>query len=288
MTCELQAAPILEKRERLVSLFADALSHLEPQIGFPFAPMSIDIQRDLQVAVGHRGEGAQGMLSPAQAPAPSGFSASFLASALAFFITGYYTLVFSTADSGLIGVFQVEVMIAILVNAVYFYYWIAFAEMHEETRERLSRKGHLEWVLRIANQTILFSLWFTLAEGKWTFFGLGLPILYALYLAWDVLALHSEWREHKRLFALDTVGLLISLVFWHLFSRYVELMSVPTDPLSRDELLKHWQNVSTASILLGTACAAYTVMAAVGVFVGFSKYRFNPCSKKYWTASAIR
>lgn len=112
--------------------------------------------------------------------------ASLMASFLVFFLTGLY--VFWIVGSGVTGSFLADVFIypTLMANAVYFYYFEAFAEIDATEHARLASKPVLEWYLRVFNHAILISLWLAL-EQDFVWFLLLWILFYLLMLSWDYL-----------------------------------------------------------------------------------------------------
>jgi hypothetical protein len=112
--------------------------------------------------------------------------ASLIGSLLVFVLTGIYAI--KTVENPITGVGFADAVIyvTIMVNAIYFYYFEAYAEIDDNEHARLVQKPCLEWVIRVINHGILISLWIALEGGLWRFLGL-LISFYVLILFWDFL-----------------------------------------------------------------------------------------------------
>jgi hypothetical protein len=208
----------------------------------------------------------------------TGPSASFIASAFIFVITGLLTVGTWTGDHFTPSV-KWTVIGTVVLNMLYFYYWIAFTELDPAARAHLRTKGYFEWILRIINQSILFSLWLTLGAGYYRTFAYSLPLIYFLYIVWDLVTGTGTGKIDKWLLILDTFGLLFSLAFLHL----IQSCGAPEN-LNAEQVRSSTEKV----FQLGLVCGAYVVMAIAGVAIGYNKYKFDPFSSKLWAATAVK
>ncbi len=111
--------------------------------------------------------------------------ASIIGSFLSFLITGIYSFYFLDFPMDLNRDIKILLLFAIIMNALYFFYFESYTEVHEDYKKQLREKvGMREWYIRILNQTILFSLWFPFQIHPLVF-SAGLIILYALYIYWS-------------------------------------------------------------------------------------------------------
>lgn len=136
-------------------------------------------------------------------------AASFLASLLMFTVTGFFVgrSVALTSSTPI----NVVVLGTIFLNAAYFYLFEAFIEIGVEARERLQKAPRIEWWMRVANQTLLFGLWFALERGGKVGFAAGLVLLYCGYILWDLVT--RNHFDHKDLMLLDVAGLFAAIGF---------------------------------------------------------------------------
>lgn len=137
-------------------------------------------------------------------------SASIIASFLSFFITGLFTYWVISFDLSIHPSIKWALFLAILSNAFYFFYVEALTESDDDTQDRIRDKKRKEWVLRIINQTLLFSLWFIL---HWSLlaFAIGLAFLYLLFIYWDIYT--GEHKENKHLYYTDIGGFILTVIF---------------------------------------------------------------------------
>jgi len=187
-------------------------------------------------------------------------AASFIASFLIFCIIGTYTLIISgltfTKDVWI----KSLTSLSLILNGCFYYYIAAYTEVDCEILETLKDKSITEWIIRIINQSLLFSLWFLLVH-KWLLFCLGLFSLYVTYLIWDF----TVWRYLKKhkIFYLDIAGLITTIIF--IISGTVLTNKMSNLPDSTFSLFRYY-------FLLGMSTLAYLVIFVVGVF----SIKFNP------------
>lgn len=197
-------------------------------------------------------------------------SATFLASLLMFAITGAY-VVFSTtiSEDSTIALLMGS---TILVNALYFYFFAAHAELDSTAKRELRTAPSFEWWLRVLNQTLLFSLWFSL---QWGFgvFGAALLMLYGGYIAWD-LVVWKHVKDHM-LFFYDTAGLILAAAFLWIEA---EVAAMPKGAEFKERLY----------FLAGGITFLYLMLAVMGVKYGIVKLGFNPFSKQHMERGARR
>jgi hypothetical protein len=194
-------------------------------------------------------------------------AASFLASFFSFLIVGIFVFWTCSLEFTETLFIRAVVFITLLANGCYYFYCAAFSEMNEDVCAKLRTIGPAEWFVRVANQTILFSLWFLLGFG-WAPFGIGLVVLYLTYIAWDVLTWKC-FNKHPVL-GLDVFGLVVTLVFVGIGQFY--------------EPAKAANQQLNLLFGLGGLCILYLVLCGLGVAV----CRFNPLSRKYTARNKLR
>lgn len=137
-------------------------------------------------------------------------SASLLASFTVFIVTGAYTLFVQTdiTSSEIERSVELIVGLTILVNGIFYFVIVAITEMDGKVVSNLRNvKG--EWWIRVANESLLFGLWFSL-QMSWSAFGITLILLYLSFLFWDAMTLDyiEEW-----IIVVDFLGLILSGFF---------------------------------------------------------------------------
>lgn len=190
-------------------------------------------------------------------------SASYLASLLMFTITGVFALVTIPMPCSHSVKYWMAAMV--FINAVYFYYFAAHAEMDEKTREQLRNAPALEWWIRVLNQSLLFGLWFAMQFG-FGWFALTIILLYVGYISWDI----CVWRHvsDHTLFWFDALGLLVTGVFLWNERQMASLPAAASAPLE-------------APFSAGLATMGYGVFFLLGIIIGFVRTGFNPFSTVY-------
>lgn len=196
-------------------------------------------------------------------------AASFVASFIAFLVTGLYTMSRSNLEAPI----QIKawVFAVLLANALYYYYLAAYSEMDAGFQAKLVGQPRLEWFLRVASQTLLFSLWFLLQLG-WTWFGAGLVGVYLLCMCWDILL----WKvmPDKFLFLLDFLGLLFGAVFLFQLSGVKNAEPEHLDPM--------------LYFRFGMTVVAYAVIIGLGCWHLKDKYKFLPWAATYRARPVLR
>lgn len=197
-------------------------------------------------------------------------SATFLSSLIMFAITGVYML--STAEIGKDLVIKGCVGGTVILNALYFYYFAAHAELDSTARAELRAASAFEWPLRVWNQTVLFGLWFAL---QWGFRGLGIAliVLYCGYILWDVIV----WKHvtDHTLCAYDILGVIVAIAFLWIHAR---LAAEPAAGKDSNELY----------FFAGVITLLYLMMALSGVKYGVKTLGFNPFSAQHMARSVRR
>ncbi len=198
--------------------------------------------------------------------------ASLLASFLVFIITGIYTLFFmdiaapgqssgGIAGHGVTPMAQFLIGGTLLANAIYFYYFEAYAEIDEAEHQRLSGKTKAEWGLRVANHAILLSLWFALERNLVLFLILWIGF-YAVLLVWDFVTRDrpgpgSTGRPFRELAKWDACGLVLSIFFLAVVFSLREIAQEGQYKSFIEGLVGR----ETLVLLLGIFCALYAILA---------------------------
>lgn len=188
-------------------------------------------------------------------------AASFCASFLIFLMTGFYSIYFGLTFTDDFAV-KCFVSVVLVFNAVFYHYVAAYTEMDKTVRTALVNMSRFEWILRVANQCILLSLWFWLDHG-WLSFGRALLLLYASFLTWDLLT----WKSfpNHRLAKLDVAGTVLSVVY--VYGGSVVLGEVDIQPDSERSFY----------MFFGAFCILYFLLPVVGM----AMLKFNPLGREF-------
>lgn len=167
-------------------------------------------------------------------------------------------------------VVQITIYAVLLLNAVYYYSIAAYTEMSDTIAARLKDATRWEWVVRVANQTILLALWFLLHFGWWPFAS-GLLFLYLTYFLWDWLTWgHFEKGNRAHYHArLDLYGFLVTVIFLLLRWKIAEKVK---DGSANQAIMNQM------IFLLGMTIVAYVVILSAG----WRHYKFHPLERQYW------
>lgn len=180
--------------------------------------------------------------------------ASTIASILIFAGAGYFAFEdilkqFSNNSGVLIAVFG-----AFSFSAIYYFAVEIFAETNQVVRLKIESAPRLEWWIRVANQTLLFSLWLLL-EKDINYFFYGIISLYGSFLLWNYVV--RKFYRDNYLLVFDFVGFILSIVFWWLTSK--NLILNQTEALNKNEL----DEISV--FLWGLVFIAYLVNSIVAI-----------------------
>ncbi|MEI6088993.1 MAG: hypothetical protein WCR42_00925 [bacterium] len=136
--------------------------------------------------------------------------ASIIASFFSFLITGIYTFYFASYDLTITSDIKIFLFLAIFSNAIYFFVIEALTETDKEIKKKLQTYCIWEWIIRIINQFVLFSLWFLL---QWNLlaFAIGLTLLYCLFIVWDRITKANI--DNKYIYFTDIIGLCLTVIF---------------------------------------------------------------------------
>ena len=189
-----------------------------------------------------------------------------VASFLIFILTGIYSF-WITSDS-FTNFIEIKVFLffAIFFNIIYYFYFEAFIELDSKIKESLKKASRWEWIIRVINQTLLFSLLF-LIQYSLKFFAIALILLYLSYLIWDIIK--YKCFERKALFILDIFCFFFTIIF--IWLGYVNLTTNGETPSEGSRAIQ-WRVIWAISVVI------YMIFPIIGMFIT----NFNPFKKEYW------
>lgn len=161
--------------------------------------------------------------------------------------------------------------LAILANAIYFYYFAALCELEEEFRIKLRQCSRFEYFIRILNQSMYLALWFVM-QASVVVFVAYLVVLYLSFILWDVVTnaqlggernATSETDVRETLMRHDVIGLGLSLL------------------LGANLLLMDSGDIEFV-FFLGAIWISLWINAIWAIVSGVNKNKFDPFDKKYW------
>lgn len=201
-------------------------------------------------------------------------SATLLSSFFVFILSGIYSL-FVADQSGswihtLSGNGSWGVRLATFMSALYFYYYAALAEIHDGTSAALRKAppktiAHAEWPIRVFNQSLMLLLWVVFTAKDAIYFEIYFLILYLSFVIWDIVTWRVLRNAVKTILTIfDVAGFVVGVVGLSYF--FVHRLGPASDI--------QWA--------LGAVSTAYTVLAAVGVLLGFFILQFNPFAFEHY------
>lgn len=205
--------------------------------------------------------------------------ASLVGSFIIFLVTGIYSMCFGKK----IDYFPEEainyiVLAAIVLTGCYYFYFELFNETNEKLQSELINKSRLEWIIRVINQVILLSLWFTLEKDITLFFWFFF-LLYVSFVIWDIIT-WDLFKNHY-LVIIDFFGLIISVFFLlvdGLHKKQISIVSHQPDPLI----------IGISTNLFSFIVGILTTIFIISILIGWILIRFNPFQKELWSRPSIR
>ena len=154
----------------------------------------------------------------------------------------------------------------------------ALTETDSDIKIRLKSCSIWEWIIRIFNQFILFSLWFLL---QWSLFAfaIGLTVLYVLFIVWDIIT--NERTKNRQLFITDIIGLIFTLVFLIIsyFAMKGDASLVQKQFISQSpELMLPTNNATSIRFYWGICVLLYIAIPIIGLIITKGKL----FKKRYW------
>jgi hypothetical protein len=205
-------------------------------------------------------------------------SASLIASFFSFLLTGIYTYWIASFELTINSDIKVTLFFAILANAFYFFYIEALTEVDEDMQARLRQVSIWQWILRIFNQFILFSLWFLLQWNELAF-AIGLIILYISFIVWDRIT--DEYKNNKLLYFTDIGGLVLTVGF--LVTTYLVMINQSTDSSPKEGYIIQPSIASSIQFYHGAFVILYLLVPIVGL--GITKFALF--RNGYWSKDKI-
>ena len=192
--------------------------------------------------------------------------ASIIGSFFSFLITGIYTYWIVSFNLSINPDIKVALFLAIIANAFYFFYIEALTEIDDSIKTRLRNATIWEWIIRIINQFILFSLWFLL---QWNLlaFAFGLVLLYSLFIIWDRIT--KEYQTNKYLYYTDIGGLVLTVSF--LLTTYLAMNTQPSNVALPDGAIMQPIVDSSIQFYWGVCVILYLFLPIIGLI--FTKFR---------------
>lgn len=188
---------------------------------------------------------------------------STIASILIFIVTGIFTLQFFMNQhyENLPTEIKSVLIISIIFSAIYYYFIEIVNELDNNIQMDLASVGHSEYLIRVINQTILFSLWFFIQMDNLTYFAIALLSLYLSYVIWDFVVYRIF--VNNVLLLTDIAGLIFTFLFlWMGYLHINPPTSIPTDNIYRQ---------TSWSIMWGAVIVIYLLIPIFGIF-----YKIQP------------
>jgi hypothetical protein len=168
--------------------------------------------------------------------------------------------------------FRIEAMIflAVLANAIYFYYFAAMCEMDKEYSARLKNSSVIEWWIRVFNSFLFLCIWYVLKISATLFIGY-MVLLYCTFFLWDFVTykhVHADIKGEvrKSLINADFFGFILVLFLGlalHLINN-----SAPSDR-------------EFPMLLLGGVLFGMIANCVSAIMFAKKENKFNPFAKEY-------
>lgn len=198
---------------------------------------------------------------------------STVASSIIFLFTGIYTILFfdNSFFSEQPTEIKVFLFLAVLFNAVYYYYSEIEIELDLKFQQRLLKVHKAEWYVRVINQTIIFSLWFLLQQDTLILFAIALLLLFLSYLIWDIIV--YSCFDNNVLLVLDIAGFIFTIVF--IWIAYIHFSGIKESGSLDEDRKFAWE------FIWGICVFIYLAIPVIGfLFKHPPKFIVNFLSKK--------